>query len=268
MKSESQAPGKIILSGEYAVVFGYPGIAVPSPQYLRVTFEKLTNREDILIDWPQISEDALWQTYAQRIISLCEQKSEKSTGILSIHSDIPLGKGMGSSTALVIAICRCLLGQECEIDARAIEDSVNPGNSGIDFAVIWKDKPLRFQKGIAPDPTQLRTDFLKCGSLIDTGKANESTPDLVAWVNERSKESQIEEALREIGECTNRLLAGEDPLAVFRDHHRCQVALGVVPSEVQTLIAGIEARGGAAKVLGAGGRTGGGGMVLALEPSE
>ena len=37
---KSTAPGKIILTGEYAVVFGYPGIAVPSPLSMTVTLEE------------------------------------------------------------------------------------------------------------------------------------------------------------------------------------------------------------------------------------
>ncbi|MFH0769931.1 MAG: hypothetical protein V1926_00985 [Candidatus Peregrinibacteria bacterium] len=40
MKFTAIAPGKIILSGEYAVVFGYPGIALPAPLTLQATFDK------------------------------------------------------------------------------------------------------------------------------------------------------------------------------------------------------------------------------------
>ncbi|MDD5469880.1 MAG: hypothetical protein PHO92_03755, partial [Candidatus Peribacteraceae bacterium] len=49
-----------------------------------------------------------------------------------------------------------------------------------------------------------------------------------------------------------------------KEHHRAQVAIGVVPKAVQTMFAEIEKVGGAAKVIGAGGKTGGGGMVLAV----
>jgi mevalonate kinase len=46
------------------------------------------------------------------------------------------------------------------------------------------------------------------------------------------------------------------------------VKLGVVPETVQKLIENIEKTGGVAKVIGAGGRTGGAGIVLALRPSS
>jgi len=50
----------------------------------------------------------------------------------------------------------------------------------------------------------------------------------------------------------------------MREHHRAQVALGVVPESVQKLVEKIESSGGSAKIIGAGGRTGGGGMLLVL----
>ncbi|MBT7493790.1 MAG: mevalonate kinase, partial [Candidatus Peribacter sp.] len=38
--STATVSGKIILTGEYAVLFGYPGIAVPSPLKMAVSFEE------------------------------------------------------------------------------------------------------------------------------------------------------------------------------------------------------------------------------------
>ena len=72
------------------------------------------------------------------------------------------------------------------------------------------------------------------------------------------------EAIQSIGDCTERLLKGESLHAVMRDHHRAQTVLGIVPDSAQKIIAQIESEGGSAKVIGAGGRTGGGGMVLCL----
>ena len=55
---------------------------------------------------------------------------------------------------------------------------------------------------------------------------------------------------------------------IIRNHHSAQCALGVVPAPVQALITHIEELGGAAKVIGAGGRNGGAGMVLAFGISK
>jgi len=63
-------------------------------------------------------------------------------------------------------------------------------------------------------------------------------------------------------------MRGEPFGAVMRDHHKAQVALGVVPPEAQQLIAAIESAGGAGKIIGAGSRTGGAGIVLAVGDRE
>ncbi len=177
---------------------------------------------------------------------------------------------MGSSTGLVIAICRVLLGPENRTQAVLVEDLINPGNSGLDFAVIWANHPVKFTTGSTPEPLRLNLDFMKTATLIDTGKPGQTTAELVAWMKtkvsgEHVLSADTTSALETIGHCTDRLLAGEDPKVVIRDHHKAQVALGVVPPSVQELIRDIEKKGGAAKVLGAGAKTGGGGMVLALQ---
>jgi mevalonate kinase len=266
MTRTASACGKIILSGEYAVVFGCPGIAFPSLQRTVATLEDSTSTE-LTIRTSKNLDHPAWHEYIARIINLCEkQNGEKATGILDIHTTVPPGKGMGSSTSVVIALARCLLGEDCEEKARRIEDAMNPGNSGLDFAVVWQEKPLKFMKETAPEPLPIPAGVLSSAILINTGAPNETTTELVAWMKRRAHEPTISAALDVIGDCTERLLGGESPLSVFPDHHRAQVSLGVVPPPTQELITSIEQEGGAAKVIGAGGRTGGGGIVLALHP--
>lgn len=258
----SQATGKIILSGEYAVVFGYPGVAVPAHYNVNVTWEESADAPMKIILEGAVGSEA----YARRIVDLCAGSGGPTTGTVMISNQIPLGKGMGSSTALVIALSKCLLGPERKEEAMLIEDTVNPGHSGLDFAVIWSELPMTFKRGEKPLPARLDLRFLEKSELIDTGTPNETTPELVAWMRSRvaSGDAVVSASLQIIGQCTERLLSGESPMTVFPDHHRAQVTLGVVPESVQTLIANIEKSGGAAKVLGAGARTGGGGMILAL----
>ncbi len=255
------APGKIILSGEYAVLFGHPGLAVPSTMGIHAIFAEDQSRGGVMLQWPELPDS--WKTFAATIIAECAAiKGDALCGTLSIENQLPLGKGMGSSTALVSAITRALLGDDCEVQAKAIEDRMNPGHSGLDFAVIWHNQPVRFIRGQHPEFVTLPSDLLQGPELIDTGTPEQTTSQLVEWV--KSREAELREPLQVIADCTDRLLSGESPLTVFPDHHRAQVVLGVVPSAVQDLIAEIERGGGAAKVIGAGGRTGGGGMALAF----
>ena len=168
---------------------------------------------------------------------------------------------------LILAVARLLLGdsrpavggaREAALD---IENTLSPANSGFDFAVIWQGAPILYKKGEV-QPVELPAQLLLSAALIDTGAPGESTDELVAWM--KGRESEIKGALNTIGNCTERLMRGEPFDVVMRDHHKAQVALGVVPSEAQQLIAAIESAGGVGKVIGAGSRTGGAGMVLAL----
>ncbi len=268
MSSIATACGKVILSGEYAVVFGHRGIALPAlDKTITVTFEEMLTAGSLSLHSIAVdSNHPKWESYMARIVSLCEAKSQENFfGKLTITGNLPVGKGMGSSTALVIATCKCLLGSNVdEVFCKSVENTVNPGNSGLDFAVIWNHAGVIFKKGESTQHCPLARDVLEGTELIDTGMPEQTTPELVAWIKDRAEEKEIKEALETIGQCTERILAGEDLKTVIKDHHRAQVALGVVPEAVQELIRDIEAKGGAAKVLGAGTRTGGGGMVLQI----
>lgn len=261
--SSAAACGKIILSGEYAVVFGKSGIAIPSSMKIDVSFTPKSNGP--IIEWRREAIRASSTVYAKHVAEEIREHSGV-TGTFSIEGALPIGKGMGASTAMVIAMCRAALGEDCHKLALSIEDKVNPDHSGLDFAVIWEEKPVVFRKGSTPERVMIDRLFLENPELIDTGAPNETTPELVAWIRKRyeARESSVVKAIETIGECTERIISGEPLKSVMRDHHRAQVALGVVPEDTQKIIADIEARGGAAKVIGAGGRTGGGGMVLAL----
>lgn len=256
MKRKAFAPGKLILSGEYAVVFGYPGIAIPTTLGVEATFEHEKGYPSIEV---KCEEPVL--EYAMRIVRRLEDDAEGG-GTLTLRSNLPFGKGMGSSTAYVVAITQALFGKRSREKAETLEKEVNPYASGIDFETIWKNTPLLFKKGTPPKKIALPDALLRGAFLIDTSLPNQSTSEMVAWAREQEKE--IEEPLRRIARCTERLLSGEELKSVIRDHHKAQVALGVVPPVVRALVAEIESSGGAAKVVGAGARTGGAGMVLAL----
>lgn len=254
MANTASAPGKIILSGEYAVLFGKQGLAIPAPLRVAVRYSA-EPRDNLVIDWEGPAD---WQAYIQDIVAHCHVDH----GTLRMNNDLPLGKGMGSSTAFLIAICRCLLGKDCHDQALKIEDALNPGHSGLDFAVIWHEQPTLYRKGTEPQLADIPLE-LPGAVLIDTGAPGEQTPELVAWVKDH--EAELIKPLETIGHCTEQIMAGADIREIIPIHHQAQVALGVVPEPVQTLIKKIEQKGGVAKVIGAGSRTGSAGMVLAVD---
>ncbi len=132
--------------------------------------------------------------------------------------------------------------------------------------MIWDAVPTLFKKGEEPKPIELPPDLLKDAVLIDTGSPNETTAELVQWISDRKDE--CEDALERIGKCTERLLEGEEIGSILNDHCQAQIELGVIPREVQELIKKIVQEKGVAKALGAGARSGGGGIVLALHKDK
>lgn len=263
---ESFAPGKIILSGEYAVVFGYPGIAIPSTSGIRAIFEENLALGHIEFNWNTARQDKRLYNYTEKIIALCAKFRPELSGTIKIDSSLPIAKGMGSSSALVIAIARAILGENAHEETLSIEDTLSPQHSGLDFTVIWENNPVYFKKGTEPKPFTLPTELLRGAAIIDTGRPNETTTELVDWMKTHSDE--MREHLEIIGKCAERIIAGDDFLEVMRIHHAAQKSLGVVTESVSELIAEIEKSGGAAKVIGAGGRTGGSGMVLAFAQED
>jgi mevalonate kinase len=157
------------------------------------------------------------------------------------------------------------LGNECKYDALEIENIINKNHSGVDFAAIWEERPIVITNGryeFVDLPNQLRHCF-----LVDTGIPSEPTSIILQGIKERYlHEKVLQDSLEAIGNCTERLLSGENPLTVFPDHNRSQVRLGVVPPSVRSLIERIERSGGAAKATRSGGNSGGVGMVVAVHP--
>jgi mevalonate kinase len=262
----AHACGKIILSGNISNSFGKRALAVPVDMHITVTWDKSDDtQKELSIVWAGQSEGGVWIETARKISKLIESRVGRLSGTLTIHNTLPLGKGMGSSTSIVAALARCFLGRNCKDEALAIEDVINTGHSGVDFAAIWEERPIiitggRYEFTELPKPLQQ-------GFLIDTGLPVEPTSVILQRLKERfSREKILMDSLETIGNCTERLLSGEDPLAVFPDHHKGQVGLGVVPPQVRSLIERIEQSGGAAKASRSGGETGGVGMVFAVHP--
>jgi mevalonate kinase len=262
----SRACGKIILSGNTANRFGKRALAVPVDMHITAEWDNGGNgREGLRVVWRGHEEEGVWLTTVRKITKLIEAQTGPLSGKLTIRNTLPLGKGMGSSTAIVVALARCFLGENCKAEALAIEDAINKGHSGIDFAAIWEERPVVFQHHgyqFTEVPAGLQHGF-----LVDTGLPAAPTSKIVRRLKDRVlKEKVLMDSVEAIGNCTERLLAGEDPLTVFPDHYKGLLKLGVVPPRVRSLIEKIQRSGGAAKAARFGGATGGIGMVFAVHP--
>jgi mevalonate kinase len=179
--SSASAPGKVILFGEHAVVYGQPALAIPVSQ-VKVTvsikvFEDNSNppthRQSFPFDWkerikitaPSIGRFGSLAAYSstQKLDPLSHVIENTFTALainnppsldISINSTIPVASGLGSGAAVSVALVRALsftLGksisdEQVNLIAYETEKLYHGTPSGIDNTVITYDRPVYFIK--------------------------------------------------------------------------------------------------------------------------
>lgn len=162
----ASAPGKIILFGEHAVVYGRPAIAVPVTHVqakASITADPAGLPGRIQIRARDIDlETDLSALPADHPLALAVSGVAAQLGIerfpalrLQVHSNIPIASGLGSGTAVSVAIARVLsafLGYPLDDDqvshiAYRVDQKLHGTPSGIDNTVITYAQPVYFVRG-------------------------------------------------------------------------------------------------------------------------
>lgn len=209
---------------------------------------------------------------------------------VTLDSTIPIGAGFGSSAAVAAAVVRGLWAwvdapwdpEEAFRLTLDIERRQHGLPSGVDNAtvlhggVVWVQRNAEGALDIEPLETHPLLDRIQ---VFNTGEPRESTGEVVAEVRRRRNADptgfetlldRMERATRDLRD----LLTSTDPsttdhdlVNLFAEFHHCLCACGVVPPSVQRAVEAIEARGGAAKISGAGSLSeGGSGSLLVYHP--
>jgi mevalonate kinase len=164
--SIGEAPGKVILLGEHAVVHGHPALAAPVHQ-IRARAELLDSQpgpsDDLWVEAPDVAL-ASWlraldpQSAIPRALRLAQAAlalPSLPAMTLRVTSSIPVASGLGSGAAVTLAIVRALsahVGRSLPLDQQSAivfeVDKFHHGTpSGIDNTVITYGAPIRFLAG-------------------------------------------------------------------------------------------------------------------------
>ena len=160
--TRATAPGKIILFGEHAVVYGRPAIAAPISQIRATAVVEPIAANDVLLSAPDLDMEQ-WLSDAAaddaiaapvRLLQPLVGESSLRSFHLTVTSDIPIASGLGSGAAISVAVLRAVgahMGLSDQltdevVSALAFEvEKLHHGTpSGIDNTVVTFEQPVFF----------------------------------------------------------------------------------------------------------------------------
>lgn len=255
------APGKLILSGEHAVVYGYRAVAAAVSRGTTVTLTERPGPSTVASDYD--ADPRVWPALATIVPA-------EGLGV-AIASDLPIGCGMGSSAALAIATVRALASregreagfEECFAKGFLVERVFHGTPSGIDHAVSARGGAVIYRRD-GPEITELALPRPLRLVVADTGAPGD-TARMVAGVRDRGCAAELRRIAAVAEMVSAHLQRGEDPGPLFRENHRLLRAIGVSTPMLDAVCAAMEAAGATgAKLAGAGG----GGVAIAVVEAD
>lgn len=281
----STAPGKIILFGEHAVVYGRPALAAPVTQVQATVTVSESARRGVWIEAPQVGLSGdLASLPPDHPLAAVIQSVFRRLDIspypplhIRIASTIPVASGLGSGAAVSVALIRALsssvhrpLSDE-QVSALAYEiEKLHHGTpSGIDNTVITYARPVYFVKGRPIETLRVGAPFTIV--IADTG-VSASTKEAVGAVRKlwQADQPKWEAVFDRIGEIARQaraaIAAGDIPtLGPLMDaNHALLQELTVSSSELDRLVQAARTAGAAGAKLSGGGR--GGNMIALVAP--
>ena len=283
------APGKIILFGEHAVVYGRPAIAVPVLQVkakATVSFDPRSASGRVILRAPDIGlESSLSDLPENHPLAVVLLKAVSAMNLshipactIQIMSDIPIAGGMGSGAAVSVAILRAFsasLGHPLsdeQVSKLAYEvEVIHHGTpSGIDNSVITYAKPVYFEKGRMIEILQVKHPFTLV--IGDTGIPS-PTVNVVsdvhnAWEKAGEKYEDLFDAVGAIAASAREAIEAGliDTLgSLMNENHALLCKMSVSSPELDGLVECARSAGALGAKLSGAGR---GGNMIALVTHE
>lgn len=274
-----QGRGKIILTGEHAVVYGQPAIAIPVTEVITTASVKAGNDEGVIIfanDLPAVFSLANDDNGITQIIRLCLESIAVQSPrlIIRVNSTIPIASGFGSGAALSAAIARALFsyfGEQLPAEVLnslvfEVEKNYHLTPSGIDNTVISYEKPVYFIKGQSTKQIHASADFQ---FLIGfTGKSSLTKIAVKevrdAWLADPERYNCFFQMIGEISMNARQALeTGDKPLlgSLMNNNQVLLREMNLSSSELEVLIQAASDAGALGAKLSGGGK---GGNMIAL----
>ncbi|PKO17317.1 MAG: mevalonate kinase [Chloroflexi bacterium HGW-Chloroflexi-10] len=284
-----KVPGKTILVGEHAVVYGFPAIAIPVLQLITTVkvFPKIGKLpDDIVFHAPDINLRATFSqldskhpfSIAIRAVKTFFKLPTYPACDIHINSSIPISAGLGSSAAVAVGLIRALsnfIGANPNPETIAklayqVEMEYHGTPSGIDNTVIAYQKPILFQKD---QPLKIIIPINPITILIANSGVPGKTKDAVAGVRNRQTISPeiINPLLEKIGEIVNLSVTAiqngeiEDLGMLMYENHYLLQKIGVSHEKLDLLVNTAKQNGALGAKLCGGGL---GGNIIALVHPE
>lgn len=283
---EARAPGKVVLFGEHAVVYGYPGITAGIEASLRARITKDPDGPRFLAPrfrqaFAADESDLDLRLFGQAVDhALAMYGLQQAPLAIELDGDLLPGMGLGSSAACSVALCLALrqyagLPSERRYTPQLFEEvqqleSIFHGSpSGMDAATVLAGSVLWFRGGPPREILPIRLSRPLAG-LICIVEPGARTIELVGHVRQSRELSprRVDGIMEQIGVLTSEagsaLGAGESEHVglLMRRNHELLAALGVSTPGLDAAVEHLCGLPGVhgAKLTGAGG----GGAVIAL----
>jgi mevalonate kinase len=283
---QASAPGKIILFGEHAVVYGRPAIAAPvSSIRATATVTPAAPGSGLLLELPDIGERVpVTGASTHMPLAMVAMLALQALGrdatpdwTVTVRSTIPVASGLGSGAAAATAIVRALAAAARvtllpdQVSALVYESETlfHGTPSGVDNTVIAYGLPVWFVRGEPPQPFAIARPL----SVVigDTGIPSPTSITVGdvrrGWQAEPARFEALFDAVDQVAQAARRSIenGAVAPLGPLMDqNHSLLQEMGVSSSELDRLCQAARRAGAWGAKLSGGGR--GGNMVALVQP--
>ena len=249
MKSTASAPGKIILFGEHFVVYGGKAILCAINKRITVTAKtipenKISIKSSIgnLILAPKrpLTEvDIQLRPFYYLADKMIQKYDEKSGMEITIDSEIPVGVGLGSSSACCVAGAAAISGVFTEKSKEEIlqmaieaEKTMFPNTSGADCTVCTFGGIMQYDKQTGHSKIDSEPRF---HLVIANSKIEHSTKEVVSTVNQFKEKN--EERFSKICNEENNLI--DDVLVCLKKNDLKGIGIDIIKNQEYLELIGV-----------------------------